>query len=366
VKYVDLAAQQKRIKTQVDLQIQKVLSHGQYILGPEVSELENKLASYVGVDHCIGVSSGTDALLIALMALGVKPGSEVITTAFAFFATAEMIMLIGARPVFVDIWPDTFNIDANLIENAITEKTSAIMPVNLYGQCADYNEINAVAKKHGLPVIEDAAQSFGATYMGRKSCSLSTIGCTSFFPTKPLGCYGDGGACFTDDDGLQQAMREILKHGQSARYHHTRLGINGRLDTLQAAILLAKMKIFEEEIVMRQQVAGRYDKLLTDAMIENDNPVLEVPYIHSHNVSAYAQYTVKVKGRARIQRVTRKHEVPTAVHYPRPINQHDVMSEFKSPTKVADECAKRVLSLPMHPYLQVADQEKVVQAIFAK
>ena len=240
--FADLKAQYLALKSQIDARIQRVLDHGQYIMGPEVQELEDRLASYTGARHCITVASGTEALLIALMALGLRPGDEVITTAFSFAATAEMIALLGGKPVFVDIEPDTCNIDAALIEPAITARTKAVMPVSLYGQCADMDAINAIAGRHGIAVIEDAAQSFGATYGGRKSGHLSTLGCTSFFPSKPLGCYGDGGAIFTDDDELAQACREIRVHGQSGRYQHTRVGVGGRMDTLQCAIVLAKLE----------------------------------------------------------------------------------------------------------------------------
>jgi UDP-2-acetamido-2-deoxy-ribo-hexuluronate aminotransferase len=258
IPFIDLKAQQERIKEDLNRRIQRVLDHGQYIMGPEVKELEVKLAAYVGVSHCIGVASGTDALMIALMAIGIQPGDEVITTPFTFIATAEVIALLQGKPVFVDIDPRTYNIDPAKIEAAITGKTRAILPVSLYGQCADMDAINAIAAKYHLPVIEDAAQSFGATYMGRKSCGLSTIGCTSFFPSKPLGCYGDGGACFTDDDGLASRMRQIRAHGQDRRYHHPVIGVNGRLDTMQAAILLAKYEVFETEVKLRGEIGGLY------------------------------------------------------------------------------------------------------------
>ncbi|MBY0237350.1 MAG: DegT/DnrJ/EryC1/StrS family aminotransferase, partial [Burkholderiaceae bacterium] len=250
--FIDLKAQYQALKPSIDARIQKVLDHGQYIMGPEVKELEEKLAAYVGAKHCITVSSGTEALLIALMALDLQPGDEVITTPFTFAATAEVIVLLGGVPVFVDIQADTCNIDPQLIEAAITPKTRAIMPVSLYGQVCDMDEINAIAARHGnIPVIEDAAQSFGATYKGRKSCGLSTFGATSFFPSKPLGCYGDGGALFTNDDVLAQAAREIRVHGQSARYTHTRLGVGGRMDTLQCAVVLGKLERFDWEVEQR-------------------------------------------------------------------------------------------------------------------
>ena len=267
IEFIDLKAQYRALKPSIDARIARVLDHGRYIMGPEIAELEERLAAYVGVNHCIGVASGTEALLIALMALGVGPGDEVITTPFTFAATAEAIVLVGATPVFVDIDLADCNIDANLIEAAITPRTKAIMPVSLYGQCADMDAINAIAARHGnIPVIEDAAQSFGATYKGRRSCGVSTIGCTSFFPSKPLGCYGDGGAIFTSDDGLAQAMREIRVHGQSKRYQHDRVGVGGRLDTIQAAILLAKFELFDEEVAARIAIGDRYLEMLGDVL----------------------------------------------------------------------------------------------------
>ena len=306
MQFIDLQAQQARIKDQIDRNIQKVLTHGKYIMGPEVAELEERLADHVGTRHAIGVSSGTDALLIALMALGVGHGDEVITTPFSFIATAETIVLLGAKPVFVDIRPDTYNLDPALIEEAITPRTKAIMPVSLYGQCADFDAIDAIAQRHGLPVIEDGAQSFGATYKGRQSCGLSTIGCTSFFPSKPLGGYGDGGACFTNDDALAKAMREIRVHGQDRRYHHPLIGVNGRLDTLQAAVLLAKLDIFPDEVKARERIGARYTEELGGAVV--------TPFVEPHNTSVYAQYTVQVASRVAVQEHLKAADVPTAVH----------------------------------------------------
>ncbi|MEO5344519.1 MAG: DegT/DnrJ/EryC1/StrS family aminotransferase, partial [Gammaproteobacteria bacterium SHHR-1] len=265
--FIDLKAQQASIRSQLERNIHRVLHHGQYIMGPEIQELEERLADYVEVEHCITCASGTDSLLIAMLALGIGPGDEIITTPFTFIATGEMIALLGARPVFVDIDPRTYNIDPTKIEAAITPKTRAIIPVSLYGQPADFDEINAIAQRHGLPVIEDGAQSFGATYKARKSGALSAIGSTSFFPSKPLGGYGDGGALFTNDDALAKAMREIRVHGQDRRYNHPRIGINGRLDTLQAAVILAKLDRFDDEIAARQQVAARYNQWLAGSEI---------------------------------------------------------------------------------------------------
>ena len=261
IEFIDLKTQQARIKSQIDAAIQRVLAHGQYILGPEVAELEEKLAAYTGAKHCITVANGTDALQIAQMALGIGPGDEVVMPGFTYIATAETVALLGAKPVYVDIDPRTYNLDSALLEAAITSRTKAIVPVSLYGQCADFDAINAIAAKYRIPVIEDAAQSFGATYKSRKSCNLSTIACTSFFPSKPLGCYGDGGAIFTNDDELAKVMRQIARHGQDRRYHHVRVGVNSRMDTLQAAILLPKLTLLEEEIQCRQKVADWYGEL---------------------------------------------------------------------------------------------------------
>lgn len=354
--FIDLKAQYKTIEEDVNKRIQTVLNHGQYILGPEVKELEEGLADYVGVKHCLGVSSGTDALLIAMMALGIGPGDEVITTPFTFIATGETIALLGAKPVFVDVDPKTYNIDPALIEQAITPNTKAIMPVSLYGQCCEVDSINAIAEKHNLPVIEDAAQSFGATYKGRKSCGLTTIGCTSFFPSKPLGAYGDGGACFTNDDELATLMREISNHGQDRRYHHPRIGVNGRLDTLQAAVLLAKMAIFPDEVVARERIGARYSSLLSSEKIT-------VPYIEDYNSSVYAQYTLLIEGRDELQKRLGELAIPTAVHYPVPLNNQPAMNQADLSFPVADDLAARVISLPMHPMLSEEDQDKVVSAI---
>lgn len=290
IEFIDLKAQQALIKDKIEGGIQRVLAHGQYILGPEVSELEEKLAAFVGAKYCISVANGTDALQIAQMALGIGPGDEVITPGFTYIATAETVALLGAKPVYVDVDPRTYNLDPVLLEAAITPRTKAIIPVSLYGQCADFDMINAIAARHGIPVIEDAAQSFGATYKGKRSCNLTTIACTSFFPSKPLGCYGDGGAIFTNDEDLAKVLRQIARHGQDRRYHHVRVGVNSRLDTLQAAILLPKLDIFPRELELREQVAQRYSRLLGDACIA-------APFVEDHNVSAWAQYTVQVEVR---------------------------------------------------------------------
>jgi UDP-2-acetamido-2-deoxy-ribo-hexuluronate aminotransferase len=358
MEFIDLRTQQAHIRDEIDTNIRAVLDHGKYIMGPEVAELEQRLADFVGVKHCIGVSSGTDALLIALMALGIAPGDEVITTPFTFIATAEVISLIGAKPVFVDIDTETYNIDPLKIESAITTRTRAILPVSLYGQCADFEAINAIAERHGLPVIEDGAQSFGATFQGRRSCGLSTIGCTSFFPSKPLGCYGDGGACFTSDDSLAKAMREIRVHGQDRRYHYPRVGINGRLDTLQAAVLLAKMNIFPREIELRQQVGDTYTRLIR----ENSSHVFP-PCIDERSTSVYAQYTVLVENREQVQGALAAEGIPTAIHYPVPLHKQPTFKYVVSELPVAESLAEKVISLPMHPYFMQPDQERIVSAL---
>jgi len=362
--FIDLKTQYQRIREPVNARIQAVLDHGQYVLGPETLELEQRLAQYVGVKHCIGASSGTDTLLIAMMALGIGPGDEVITSPFTFIATGEMIALAGATPVFVDIDRATYNIDPALIERAITPRTKAIMPVSLYGQCADFDAINAIAAKHNLTVIEDAAQSFGARYKGKLSCAVSKIGSTSFFPSKPLGAYGDGGALFTDDDGLAKLMGEIRVHGQDRRYHHPRLGINGRLDTLQAAILLSKLDIFEDEVAARERIGARYTEMI-DAAFRGDDAVT-TPKLAPDCTSVYAQYTVEVSNRAKVEEGMKARGIPTAVHYPVPLHLQPVFSNLgqgRGAFPLAEAAGDRVISLPMHPYLTEAQQVSVVKAL---
>lgn len=357
MEFIDLKTQYQRLKPQIDAAIQRVLDHGQYILGPEVAELEEKLAAYTGAKHCITVANGTDALQIALMALGVGPGDEVITPGFTYIATAETVALLGAKPVYIDIDERTYNLNPDLLEAAITPQTKAIIPVSLYGQCADFDAINAIAARHGIPVIEDAAQSFGATYKGRKSCNLSSIACASFFPSKPLGCYGDGGAVFTSDGELAKVMRQIARHGQDRRYHHIRVGVNSRLDTLQAAILLPKLAVFDEEITMRQLVAGRYMNLLQG--VEQ----LVLPVVEPHNGSVWAQFTVRVKNREAVQKQLLAAGVPTAVHYPTPLNRQPAVADAFVNLPVGDEISQRVLSLPMHPYLSDANLHTIYAAL---
>jgi len=348
--FVDLARQQERIRIDLNKRIQKVLEHGQYILGPEIEELEMALARFVGVKHCVSVSSGTDALLIAMLGLGIQPNDEVLTTPFTFFATGEMIELFGARASFADIEKKTFNLDPALLEDKITKKTKAIVPVSLYGQCADFDKISKIANDHGIPVIEDAAQSFGALYKGKRSCSLSLVSCTSFFPSKPLGGYGDSGACFTNDDALALRMQEIRNHGQEKRYYHTRLGINGRMDTLQAAILLAKLPILEEELRLREVIGAK----LTSALKEHCGDKIGLPFIESFNVSAYAQYTITVANREQVQKALAGFGIPTAVHYPMPLTLQPVFNKYGwkvGDYPVSEWASQNVLSLPMHPYL---------------
>jgi UDP-2-acetamido-2-deoxy-ribo-hexuluronate aminotransferase len=341
MEFIDLKSQYQRLKSEIDAGIQRVLDHGQYILGPEVAELEEKLAAYTGAKHCITVANGTDALQIAQMALGIGPGDEVITPGFTYIATAETVALLRAKPVYVDIDPRTYNLNPALLEAAITPRTRAIIPVSLYGQCADYDAINAIAAKHGIPVIEDAAQSFGATYKGRKSCNLTTIACTSFFPTKPLGCYGDGGAIFTNDDQLAIVMRQIARHGQDRRYHHVRIGVNSRLDTMQAAILLPKLQVLDCETAMRDKVAKTYNEILKKLDVT-------VPYISPCNTSAWAQYTVQIKFRDKVQEGLRKLGIPTMIHYPIPLNKQPAVANETFQVPVGDKVASQVLSLPIH------------------
>jgi UDP-2-acetamido-2-deoxy-ribo-hexuluronate aminotransferase len=361
IPFVDLKTQYAALKPRIQERVNRVLEHGQYIMGPEVYELEERLAAYVGVKHCIAASSGTDTLLIALMALDIGPGDEVITTPFTFVATGEMIVLTGAVPVFVDIDPRTYNIDPSKIEAAITPKTKAIIAVSLYGQCADMDAINSIATRYALPVIEDGAQSFGATYKGRKSCGLSTIGSTSFFPSKPLGGYGDGGALFTDDDVLANAMREIRVHGQDRRYHHPRIGINGRLDTLQAAIILAKLERFDWEVAQRQKIGASYTAKLAEHC-----PSVVTPYVVLGNTSVYAQYSVQLESRDKVIARLTESGVPVAIHYPVPLHQQPAyrgIGRRSSELSVAESVADRIMSLPMCADLSEEQQDTVVDML---
>lgn len=353
--FIDLSAQYAVLKADIDAGIARVLAHGKYILGPEVTELEEKLAIFAGAKHCITVANGTDALQIAQMAFGIGPGDEVITPGFTYIATAETVALLGAKPIYVDVCPKTYNIDPLKLEASITPRTKAIIPVSLYGQCADFDAINTIAAKYGIPVIEDAAQSFGATYKGRKSCNLSTVACTSFFPTKPLGCYGDGGAIFTNDDELALVLRQIARHGQDRRYHHIRVGVNSRLDTLQAAILLPKLAMLNEEILRRNTLADRYSVAFSG--------VSTTPHVEAHNVSAWAQYTVRVSSRDEWQEKLNDAGIPTAIHYPIPLNRQPAVEDIHAQLPVGDAIAKSVLSLPMHAYMAQQDQDRVIDAM---
>jgi UDP-2-acetamido-2-deoxy-ribo-hexuluronate aminotransferase len=367
--FIDLQAQQQRILPALNERIQRVLGHGQYIMGPEVHELEERLAAYVGVKHAVSCSSGTDALLIPLMAYQVGPGDAIFTTPFTFIATAEVIQLLGATPVFVDIDPKTFNILPAALEEAIANlgksprtaslRPKGLIPVDLFGQPADYDELNAIARRHGLFVLEDAAQSFGATYKGRRAGSLAEVAATSFFPAKPLGGYGDGGAIFTDNDALAETLKSIRVHGQGTnKYENVRLGLNGRLDTLQAAILLAKLEIFDQEIVDRQKVAQRYSERLRN--------IVEVPYVAATCTSVWAQYSVLSDRRAELQQRLKAAGIPSAVYYPLPLHLQGAFAhlghqpgDFPS----SEKAAARIFSLPMHPYLSEAEQGLIIKAL---
>ncbi len=382
MEFIDLKAQQMRIKNTLDTNIQRVLAHGNYIMGPEVKELEEKLAAYVGVKHAIGCASGTDALLMALMAYGVGPGDAIFTTPFTFIATAEVISLLGATPVFVDIDPQTYNIDPAKLDQAIRAiKTNdpslyplpitnhrsqitakAIIPVDLFGLPADYDAINAIAKEHSLFVIEDAAQSFGAEYKDKKTCSLADIACTSFFPAKPLGCYGDGGMCFTDNDQLARIMESIRVHGKgSNKYDNIRIGINGRLDTLQAAILLAKFAIFPEEVQLRQEVANRYTALFAP------HSSLLTPNVADGYKSAWAQYSILANDEAHrtaLQKRLQENKIPTAIYYPKPLHlqtAYAYLGYAPGAFPFSEDAANRIFSIPMHPYLAETDQARIAQ-----
>jgi UDP-2-acetamido-2-deoxy-ribo-hexuluronate aminotransferase len=360
IEFIDLKAQLRTIRAPMNERIQKVLDHGQFILGPEVGEMEQRLAAYTGAEHCVSVGSGTDALLVAMMALGIGKGDEVITTPFTFVATAEMIVLLGATPVFVDVEPDTCNINPELIEAAITSRTKAIMPVSLYGQIADMDEINAIAARHGLIVIEDAGQSFGAEYRGRKSCNVSGIGCTSFFPSKPLGCYGDGGAIFLSDTKLANIMRELRVHGQESRYHHTRVGVGARMDTLQCAVILAKLETLDWEIEQRIRIGRTYRDMVAGI------PGIQAPIVRNDRTCVWAQFTIQTDRRDEIVQSLKEVGIPTAVHYPIPLHQQPA---YKTNVRaagslgVSEQVSRRVLSLPMHPYLDETTMQTIVHAL---
>ena len=358
MQFIDLKRQQEMIRKELEQNIANVLSHGRYIKGPEIKEIEQRLCHFTGAEYAVSCGNGTDALQISLMALNLEPGDEVITTPFTFFATGEVIGLLKLRPVFVDIEPDTYNIDATKIESQITEKTKAIIAVSLFGQCSDMNSINHIAEKHGLYVIEDAAQSFGATYKNKKSCNLSHMAAASFFPSKPLGCYGDGGMVFTSDKVLVNRIHCIANHGQRERYTHVEIGINSRLDTLQAGILLAKMAVFDEEIVKRQSIGSRYTDLLGSHV--------KTPCIRPDRTCVYAQYTIEVDDREAFCASMNNAGIPTAVHYPRPLHLQPAFDHLgfrEGSFPMAESISKKVVSLPMHPYLSNSDQDLIVEKV---
>ena len=355
--FIDLKAQYKTIKSQIKRRIDNVLEHGKFIMGPEVFELEERLAAYTGAKYCISCSSGTDALLLSLLVLGIKSGDEVIIPDFSFYATAEVISLIGAKPVFIDIKEDCYTMDPSKLQPAITAKTKAIITVSLYGQIAEMDEINKVALSHKIPVIEDAAQSFGAVYKGRKSGTLSDLGCTSFFPSKPLGCYGDGGAIFTNNEELALKLKSLRLHGQSERYVHSMVGINGRLDTIQAAVLLEKINIFDDELRRRREIAEFYSESFRGKLI--------TPIKKAHTESAWAQYTIRVENREALCKTLKEDGVPTAIHYPSPLSQQPyyAIRGHVSTCQIADKVSKSVVSLPFHPYLEEKNMKKVIDKV---
>jgi len=358
MEFIDLKEQYRRYKADIDERVLHVFSHGQYIMGPEVAELEAALAAYTGVKHCISVASGTASLEIALRALDIGPGDEVITVPFTWISTAEVIALVGARPVFVDIEPATYNINVDSIECAITPRTKAIMPVSLFGQMPDYDRINAIAAAHNLPVIEDGAQSFGARQNGRLSCGVTTIGSTSFFPAKPLGCYGEGGALFTNDDALAEKMKAIRNHGGIQRNHHTVLGTNGRFDSVQAAVLLGKLRHFDWEVAERAKIGARYSSALQD--------ICTVPVVAASNTHVYAQYTVRINNRDEVAARLKTFGIPTAIYYPKCLHEQPVFFKLGyswGDFPESERASREVLSLPMHPFLTPNEQDTVVNAM---
>ena len=359
INFIDLQAQYQAYKAEIDTAVLEVMASAQFIGGEKLSTLEHDLAAYTGAAHAVGCSSGTDALLLSLMALGIGPGDEVITTPFTFIATAEVIALLGAEAVFVDIDAESYNINPTLIEAVITEKTKAIMPVALYGQCADMESINTIASKYTIPVIEDACQSFGATYKGRKSCNLSTIGCTSFFPSKPLGAYGDGGAVFTSNTALAEKIRMLLNHGQNARYRHKHIGINGRLDAIQAAVLGVKLAHFEEEVAAREKIGRRYTAMLQGSKVIP-------PVITEGNRSVYAQYSIRSGEREALITHLQSKDIPVAIHYPLPLHLQEAFADLgykEGDFPVSEKVSREILSLPMSPYLTEDQQDYIVTAI---
>ena len=357
INFIDLQGQYQKYKQEIDKEIKDVLDSSVYIMGSKVTRLEKELSLFVGTKHAIACSSGTDALLLSLMALDIKSGDEVITTPFTFIATAEMIAFIGAKPVFVDIDERTYNMDTSKIEKAITSKTKAIIPVSLFGQIADMDRINEIAKKHNLKVIEDAAQSFGAEYKGKKSCNLSDIGTTSFFPAKPLGCYGDGGAVFTNDDELASKMRILLNHGQTKKYIHSHIGFNGRLDAIQAGILSVKLKYYDDEINKRQDIAKKYNKSLKN---------ITIPFVQDDDLSVWAQYCIRVKNRDEIIKKCEAKGVPTGVYYPIPLHLQDVFNHLgykQGDFPITEKVSKDIIALPMSAFLTNEEQSYIIEVI---
>jgi len=357
--FIDIKRQYQRYQSEIDQQIQSVLSEAAFIMGKEVGMLEASLGEYVGVKHAIACASGTEALQLALMAYGIKPGDEIITTSFTFIATAEVISLLGAKPVFVDVKRDTFNIDPEKIKKAIGPRTRGIIAVDIFGQCADYDEINQMAQAHGLFVIEDAAQSFGARYKNRMAGSLAEMACTSFFPAKPLGCYGDGGMIFTKDKDKAEMLKSLRNHGAGQhKYENVRIGINSRLDTLQAAILLAKFKHFPNEIQLRQQAADYYTQYLKD--------IAEIPLILTHNHSVFAQYNILIENRDALQKKLQEHQIPTAIYYPTPLHlqaAYAFLGYKKGDLPVTEEICGRILALPMHPFITREEQDFIISKL---
>jgi UDP-2-acetamido-2-deoxy-ribo-hexuluronate aminotransferase len=360
MEFIDLKEQYRRYRTEIDDRIHRVLAHGQFIMGPEIAELESALATFVGTKHCITAASGTDTLEIALRALEIGPGDEVVTVPFTWISTVEAIRLVGARPVFVDVDGSTYNINVNSLEGAITPRTKALLPVSLFGQMPDLTRINRIANRHGIPVIEDGAQSFGASQNGRRSCGVTTIGSTSFFPAKPLGCYGDGGALFTNDDDLAGKMKAIRTHGGLERHYHPLLGMNGRFDTIQAAVLLAKLPHFDWEVKERIRIGSRYSASLREGC--------DVPGIAPGNTHVYAQYTIRVPGRDKVQARLKAEGIPSAVYYPKCLHEQPVFADLGyelGDFPESEKASREVLSLPMHPFLSETDQDKVVSTILS-
>ena len=358
MQFIDLKTQYETYRDEIDGRIRKVLDHGRYIMGPEIAELESSLADYVGVGSCISVASGTDSLEIALRALEIGPGDEVVTVPFTWISSSEVISLVGAKPVFVDIDPATFNMDVDKLASAITPRTRAILVVSLFGQMADFPRINEIAASHGIPVIEDGAQSFGATQHGARSCGVTTVGSTSFFPAKPLGCFGDGGALFTNDVALAERMRAIRTHGGVRRHHHPYVGMNGRMDTIQAAVLLAKIPYFEDEVARRGEIGARYSDLLSEHCT--------VPEVSAGNTHVYAQYTIRVASRETVSARLKDSGIPSAVYYPRCMHEQPVFENLGykwGDFPAAERASREVISLPMHPFLTEGDQDRVIAAL---